>query len=65
MLFYKINGMLFSLYSVFHQFEHAESADGGLILSLCQFLLLPLLQQKMELATRVVKINSKIIISLP
>jgi hypothetical protein len=35
---------------VFHQFRQAKFAYGGLILSLSQFLLLPQLPQKMELA---------------
>jgi hypothetical protein len=52
-------------YSVFHQFRQAEFAHGGLILSSSQFLLLPQLPQKMELASKAVKVDSKIIVLLP
>ncbi len=38
---------------------------GGSILSSSQFLLLPQLPQKMELASKVVKVDSKIIVSVP
>ena len=38
--------------------------SGGLVLGLSQFLLLPLLPQKMNLSSKVVKSDSKIIISL-
>jgi hypothetical protein len=54
-----------SYYSVFQGFRQAKSANGGLILSSNQFLILPQLLQKMKLASKVVKVNSKIIISLP
>jgi hypothetical protein len=50
------------LYSVFHQIGQAKFADVGSILSSSQFLLLSQLPQKMELASKVVKIDSKIII---
>jgi hypothetical protein len=40
-------------YSVFHQFRKAKFAYGGSILSSSQFLLLPPLSQKMELALKV------------
>jgi hypothetical protein len=53
------------LYSVFHRFKQAKFAYGGSILSSSQFLLLPQLPQKMELASKVVKVDSKIIVSLP
>ncbi len=53
------------LYSVFHQFREAKSANGGSILSSSQFLILPQLPQKIKLASKEVKIDSKIIISLP
>jgi hypothetical protein len=43
----------------------AKSANGGSILSSSQFLILPLLPQKIKLASKVVKVDSKIIISLP
>ncbi len=52
-------------YSVFQGFRQAKSANGGSILTLCQFLILPQLPQKMKLASKVVKVDSKIIISLP
>ncbi len=50
---------------MFHQFRQAKFAYGGLILSSSQFLQLPQLPQKMELASKVVKVDSKIIVSLP
>jgi hypothetical protein len=52
-------------YSVFQGFSKAKSANGGSILSSSQFLSLPQLPQKIKLASKVVKVNSKIIISLP
>jgi hypothetical protein len=51
------------LYSVFHRFGQAKFAYGGSILSSGQFLLLFQLPQKMELASKVVKIDPKIILS--
>jgi hypothetical protein len=54
-----------TLNSVFHRFRQAKFACGGSILSSNQFLLLPQLPQKMELASEVVTVDSKIIISLP
>jgi hypothetical protein len=50
---------------VFQGFRQAKSANGGSILSSSHFLVLPQLPQKMELASKVVKVDSKIIISLP
>jgi hypothetical protein len=50
---------------MFHQFRKAKFAYGGLILSSSQFLLLPQLPLKMELASKVVKVDLKIIVSLP
>jgi hypothetical protein len=50
---------------VFHRFRQAKFAYGGSILNSSQFLPLPQLPQKMELASKVVKVDSKIIISLP
>jgi len=47
---------------VFHRFGQAKFAYGGLVLGLSQFLLLPQPPQKMTLTSKVVKINSKIII---
>ncbi len=52
-------------YSVFQGFRQAKSANGGSILSSNQFLILPQLHQKMMLTSKVVKVDSKIIISLP
>ena len=54
-----------TLYSVFQGFSKAKSANLGLILTLSQFLILPQLPQKIKLASKVVKVDSKIIISLP
>ncbi len=51
--------------SVFQGFSKSKSANGGSILSLSQFLILPQLPQKIKLASKVVKVDSKIIISLP
>ncbi len=42
----------------------AKSANGGSILSSSQFLILPQLPRKIKLASKVVKVDSKIIISL-
>jgi hypothetical protein len=50
-------------YSVFQGFSKAKSANGGSILSLSQFLILPQLPQEIKLASKVVKVDSKIIIS--
>jgi hypothetical protein len=50
---------------VFQGFRQAKSANGGSILSSSQFLILPQLPQKMKFASKVVKVDSKIIISLP
>ncbi len=52
-------------YSVFKGFSKAKSANGGSILSSSQFLVLPQLPQKIKLASKVVKVDTKIIISLP
>jgi hypothetical protein len=46
-------------------FSKAKSANGGSILSSSQFLILPQLPQKIKIASKVVKVDSKIIISLP
>jgi hypothetical protein len=40
-------------------------ANGGSILGSSQFLILPQLPQKMKLMSKVVKVDSKIIVSLP
>jgi hypothetical protein len=50
---------------VFHRLRQAKFAYGGSILGMSQFLLLPHHPLKMTLAIKVVKIDSKIIISLP
>jgi hypothetical protein len=50
---------------VFQGFSKAKSANGGSILSLSQFLILTQLPQKIKLASKVVKVHSKMIISLP
>jgi hypothetical protein len=52
-------------YSVFQGFSKAKSANGGSILSSSQFLILSQLPQKIKLASKAVKVDSKIIISLP
>jgi len=49
---------------VFHGFKQAKFAYGGLILGLSQFSLLPQLPLKTMLDLKMVKIDSKIIISL-
>jgi hypothetical protein len=46
-------------YSMFHRFRQAKFTHGGLILSSSQFLLLPQLPQKMEPASKVVKVDLK------
>jgi hypothetical protein len=56
---------IFVYNSVFQGFSKAKSANGGSILSLSQFLILPQLPQKIKLTSKVVKVDSKIIISLP
>jgi hypothetical protein len=56
---------LFISYSVFQGFSKAKSANGGSILSSSHFLILPQLPQKIKLASKVVKVDSKIFISLP
>jgi hypothetical protein len=42
---------------VFHRFRQAKFDYGGSILSFSQFLLLPQLPQKVELTSKVVKID--------
>ncbi len=54
-----------SSYSVFQGFRQAKSANGGSILSSRQFLILPQLPKKMKFASKVFKVDSKIIISIP
>jgi hypothetical protein len=54
-----------NMYSVFQGFSKAKSANGGSILSSSQFLILPQLPQKIKLASKVVKVDSKIIILPP
>jgi hypothetical protein len=56
---------LLNFYSEFHQFRPAKFADGDSILSSIQFLLLAQQPLKIKLTIKVVKIESKIIISVP
>jgi len=51
-------------YREFHGFGKAKFPDGGLVLGLSQFLILPQLPPKILLSSKVIKINPKIIISL-
>jgi len=52
------------MYIAFHRFGQAKFAYGSLILGSSQFLLLPQLPQKMTINLKVVRNDSKIIISL-
>ncbi len=52
-------------HSVFQAFSKAKSANSGSIFSSSQFLKLPQLPQKIKLASKLVQVDSKIIISLP
>ena len=52
------------MYIEFHRFGQAKIRIGGSTLSLSQFLLLPQLPQKTALASKVVKNDSKKVISL-
>ncbi len=52
-------------YSVTHRFRQSKFAYGDSILSMSQLLLLPQQPLKATLAIKVVKIDSKVIISLP
>jgi hypothetical protein len=52
-------------YSVFQGFRQAKSANGGSILSMSPFLILPQLPQRMKFASKVVKVDLTIIILLP
>jgi hypothetical protein len=56
-------GSTFTLFK--KKLKKAKSANGGSILSSSQFLILPQLPQKIKLASKVVKVDSKIIILLP
>jgi len=49
---------------VFHGFGQTKFTYGGLVLGLSQFALLPQLPQKTMLDLKLVKIDSKLIISL-
>jgi len=51
-------------YRVFHEFGQAKFADGGLILGSSQFTQLPQLPLKMRHNLKVVKINSKTLITI-
>jgi hypothetical protein len=59
---FKLSSFLPYFYSVFQWFSKAKSANGGSILRSSQFLMLPQLPQKIKLASKVVKVDSKIII---
>jgi hypothetical protein len=59
-LFMKANGYNhWYTHSVYHRFRKAKFANGSSILSLSQFLLLPLLPQKMKVVSKVVEFVSK------
>jgi hypothetical protein len=62
-VFYQFQPKTF--YRAFHVFGQAKFAYGGLVLGSSQFTLLPQLPLKMTLNIKAVKIDSKIIISLP
>ncbi len=62
---YSIQTILKAQDTVFQGFSKDKSANGGSILSSSQFLILPQLPQKIKLASKVVKVDSKIIILLP
>jgi hypothetical protein len=49
---------------VFQGFSKAESVNGGSILSSSQFLILSQLPQKIRLASKLVKVDLNIIISI-
>jgi len=51
-------------YRAFHGFGQAKFPDGGSVLGLGQFSILPQLPPKILLDSKVVKIDPKIIISL-
>jgi len=57
------NYIIFLSYRAFHGFEQTKFAYGGSISGLSQFTLLPKLPQKMMLNLKVVKIDSKKMIS--
>jgi hypothetical protein len=65
LLTFAISIDFYMYYSVFQGFSKAKSTNGGSILSSSQFLILPQLPQKIKLTSKVVKVNSEIIISLP
>ncbi len=52
-------------YGVFRRFRQVKFAYGGLILSSSQFLLRSQLHQKMKLASKVVRIDPNVVVSLP
>jgi hypothetical protein len=54
----------YNLYKVFQRFWQAKFADRSLILKSNQFSLLSQMLQKLKFASKVVKINSKIVIML-
>ncbi len=52
-----VNAEKSMFYSVFQGFSEVKSANGGSILSLSQFLILPQLPKKIKLASKVVKVE--------
>jgi hypothetical protein len=52
------------LYRAFQAFGQAKFPDGGSILGSSQFSILPKLRPKIQLVSKVVKIDPKMIISL-
>ncbi len=53
------------IYRVFHRFRQAKFVNGDSILSSTPFLLLPQLTGKARFDLKMVKFDSKIIVSLP
>ncbi len=60
----KVKAIL-EIYSVSHRFRQAKFDYGDSILSSSQFLLLPQLPQNVELTSKMVKVDLKIIALLP
>jgi len=53
-----------NIYRAFHGFGHAKFLDGGLVLGMSQFSILPQLPPKILFNSKLVKIDPKIIILL-
>ncbi len=64
-VFQKLSDNFRQLYRVFHWFRQDIFANGGSILSSSRFYVHTQLTPKMKLASKVVKFDSKIVISLP